>query len=382
MKTTEEDQGDTPSTPTSSSSSLGDTSADLDASKTTTTVDHPLKKEARLAAKDTQEKLYQSEKEGSFDLLSCTMNMAAAASASAPQISGVRTSSFSYPSKSTVVEEDWEEKPRPPLLPEGYSCGPRLRCLFQMEVVGATAAGKVGAEKSGGSYFSEMCALALPMAETPDDEASLPPLNFRKLYHDFRRCKTLIWDRVLKGFVDTLISIPTWEHPFLSFCCLAGTLLVTYQPSSIFALLFFLLGLLGLMFSLAPISNTTEAAIAAASVLADAKKKPPPSVLEKSDQKYGRTRKATEDHEKEHDAHTTDTKTKKKDGRRVSSLSAFEKQQELDESTMEDSLLKSLLSSAVPKSIHTQVRQAHKILLSLTGSIICYHEKLRQRREV
>lgn len=137
----------------SSSSSLGgetaassSSDASGDANKRTT-VDHPLKKEARLAAIDTQEKLHQSEKEGSFDLLSCTMNMAAAASASAPQISGVRTSSFSYPSKSTVVEEDWEEKPRPPLLPEGYSCGPRLRCLFQMEVVGTTPPGKVGAEK-------------------------------------------------------------------------------------------------------------------------------------------------------------------------------------------------------------------------------------------
>ncbi|EPT30145.1 hypothetical protein TGME49_203240 [Toxoplasma gondii ME49] len=326
------------------------------------TVDAPAKREAREAAQASAEKVDA----GNVDLLTCTVNVAAAAAASAPQVSGLRSSSFTMESKSTVVD-DWEEKPRPALLPQGYSCGPRLRCLFNMQVVGRTPKGRVGSEKSQGSWFSEMCALALPIVDSAD-EAYLPPLNFRKLWHDAKRLKYLAWDCVLSGLVETVSAIPSWENPFVSSCCLAGVLLATAQPQMSFALFFLLMGVLCLMLSLTPLSNTSEAAIAAASVLTDAKRKPPAAALDTDAQ--------TEKIEPGKGAESQLT------GQKPSSLQAFENQQHSDEATMEDSLLKSLLSSAVPQSLHLQLRRAHKRLLRVTAAILYAHEKLRQRREM
>ncbi|PFH34565.1 hypothetical protein BESB_065980 [Besnoitia besnoiti] len=325
------------------------------------TLDTPMKTEARAAKEESEAKVCA----GDIDLLTCTMNVAAAAAASAPQVAGLRSSSFTVESRSTIIDE-WEETPRPPLLPEGYSCGPRLRCLFKMEIVGSIPKGRVGSEKKPGSYVSEMCALALPVIDSAD-EASLPPLNFRKLWHDIKRLKYLTWACVLNSLVHSVAAIPAWEHPFVSGCCLAGVLLATLQPQMSFALLFLLLGILCLMLSLTPLSNTTEAAIAAASVLSDAKRKPPAAALG-PDSKLG----PATDKGKEGDAK----------GRGPSSLQAFEDQQQSDEATMEDSLLKSLLSSAVPQTLHVQIRQAHKTLLKVTAAVLHFHEKLRKRREM
>ncbi|CBZ52383.1 conserved hypothetical protein [Neospora caninum Liverpool] len=326
------------------------------------TLDAPVKREAREAAQESAEKVDA----GNVDLLTCTVNVAAAAAASAPQVSGLRSSSFTIESRSTVID-DWEEKPRPPLLPEGYSCGPRLRCLFNLQVVGRTPKGRVGSEKKQGSWFSEMCALALPIIDSAD-EASLPPLNFRKFWHDAKRLKHLAWDCVLSGLAESVAAIPTWENPFVSACCLASVMVATTQPQTSFALIFLLMGVLCLMLSLTPLSNTREAAIAAASVLTDAKRKPPEAALDSDAQA-----------EKAEPGKGAESQLS---GQKPSSLQAFESQQQSDEATMEDSLLKSLLSSAVPQSFHVQLRRAHKRLLKVTAAILYAHEKLRQRREV
>ncbi|KAL8433931.1 hypothetical protein Efla_001833 [Eimeria flavescens] len=234
----------------------------------------------------------------------------------------------------------------------------RLRLMLQLLPHRAAKSGKV-------AWLDELSALLLP-APQETAESALPPLSFPAVWADLQDAHKKLTDGPAGVLAVGLSDTFTWERPVLSLLCLFAFVFLWMHPQFLPSAALLLTGLLLLIVSFIPIpraagdapsgDSDTEEGEAAGSESAAAAPGAA-GAWDKGGGTLGGPR-----------------------GGPPGSLRAFEMVESSD--CYEASLLRTLLSAAVPAQVQLHVRRFHHYLRLSVARYAYYHNRLCERREV
>ncbi|CDI74962.1 hypothetical protein, conserved [Eimeria praecox] len=220
---------------------------------------------------------------------------------------------------------------------QGEFGGCRIRLMLQLLPHKTSECGTI-------PLLDELSALLLP---TPQEtqEAALPPLNFPAVWSDIQDAHRKLTEGYFLFRYSWLYDAVYWERPVLSFACLLAFIFLWKHPCFLPAALLFLSGLLLLIVSFIHLPTPPVEASSACRVDSAAAAAAPAAATAATAAEAGPER-----------GRGISPEGPRQRGR-PGSLKAFEIRE--SENCAEASLLRSLLSAAVPPPLQLRVRQCH-----------------------
>ncbi|CDJ56883.1 hypothetical protein, conserved [Eimeria maxima] len=237
-----------------------------------------------------------------------------------------------------VVQDQLQQLQQQQQQNQGEFGGCRMRLMLQLLPHKASKCSTI-------PLLDEVSALLLP---TPQEtqEAALPPLNFPAVWSDLQDAHRKLVEGPLGVLAAGLYDAVYWERPALSIACLLAFVFLWRRPCFLPSALLLLSGLMLLIVSLIQMPPPPEEASSAG----------------RADNSTGATASSsssaaatTAETGRDGDRGVTPLGSRQRG--RPGSLKAFEVSE--SENCAETSLLRSLLSAAVPPSVQLRVRQCH-----------------------
>ncbi|KAL8453717.1 hypothetical protein Emag_001700 [Eimeria magna] len=229
----------------------------------------------------------------------------------------------------------------------------RLRLMLQLLPHKAAKSRKI-------ALLDELSALLLPTPQEAE-ECTLPPLNFPAVWTDLQDAQRKLTEGpagvLAAGVYDTF----SWERPVLSLLCLLAFVFLWMQPQFLPSALLLLVGLLLLVVSFIQMPRV-------------------PGDTSNGDEKLAEQGEAAGAAAAGSGGPWSKGSLGGPKGGPPGSLKAFEMVESSD--CFEASLLRSLLSAAVPAQLQLHVRTFHHYLRQSLASYTYYHYRLCERREI